>query len=274
MYVKPFDPWKSKLCTCPPKYSFNPYTGCPHNCVYCYATYIPRFRELRFKKNLFRELDKDLRRIVEVEKAPLISMSNSSDPYPPIEKEMEITRRCLEIMKDYDVRVMIVTKSSIFTRDLDILSEMRAAVSVTITGLDHLERNAPGTEERIEAFRKLKDFGIPSILRFDPVVPEVNENSLWIIERCEPDHVVTSTLKVRGNIMKELASAGYGKKLENLYGNGERMRGYMYLPKKMRERTLRSVEEFCNSLGISCGFCREGIGFKAKSCDGSHLIRI
>ncbi|MFW6185960.1 MAG: radical SAM protein, partial [Halobacteriota archaeon] len=52
--VRPFDPWRSELCTCPPKYSFNPYTGCAHGCLYCYATYIPHFHNLRMKKDLLK----------------------------------------------------------------------------------------------------------------------------------------------------------------------------------------------------------------------------
>ena len=141
--IKPFDPWKSELCTCPPKYSFNPYTGCAHQCVYCYATYIPRFFKLRLKKNLYKNLERDLKEIPE---DSLISMSNSSDPYPPSEKELGITRRCIQIMKEYDVRLMIVTKSDIFVRDIDLLSEMNSVVCVTITGCDAAEPFAPKTE--------------------------------------------------------------------------------------------------------------------------------
>ncbi|MEM2694070.1 MAG: radical SAM protein, partial [Archaeoglobaceae archaeon] len=58
--LKPFDPWNSRLCSCGEKLSFNPYTGCAHCCDYCYATYIPRFWEVREKKNLLRNLEKDL----------------------------------------------------------------------------------------------------------------------------------------------------------------------------------------------------------------------
>ncbi|MFW5936345.1 MAG: radical SAM protein, partial [Candidatus Hadarchaeota archaeon] len=63
--VRPFDPWRSELCTCPPKYSFNPYTGCAHGCLYCYATYIPHFHNLRMKKDLLKRLDSDLRKLPE-----------------------------------------------------------------------------------------------------------------------------------------------------------------------------------------------------------------
>ncbi len=264
--IRPFDPWKSDLCTCPVKYSFNPYTGCSHHCLYCYATYIPRFFSLREKKNLFRNLEKDLR---ELSENALISMSNSSDPYPPVEKEREITRTCLKIMKDYDVRVLVVTKSDIVVRDLDLLSEMPSAVSVTITGLDELELNAPTTEDRIRAIREIKDWGIPAILRFDPVAPGLNDDRLDIIDKSMPDHVVTSTLKLRPDSMKRLRRIY--PDLVRLYR--EKTGGYYYLSKDMRRNILKKVAEHCKQLGISCAFCREGFKFHAESCDGSHLIK-
>ncbi|MCS7121183.1 MAG: radical SAM protein [Archaeoglobaceae archaeon] len=251
--VRPFDPWRSKLCTCKEKFSFNPYTGCSHGCTYCYATYIPKFYELREKRNLFRSLESDLEKIPE---NSVISMSNSSDPYPPVEKEREITRRCLEIIKDYNFKLLILTKSDIVVRDLDVLSEMRAVVSITITGCDHLEPLAPKTEKRIEAFKKVKD-SVPAVLRFDPIIPRLNEDKFWIIEKCDPDHLVTSTLKLK-------------KKVEN----SERVGKYYYLPRDLRFNLLKKVEDFCRSLGISCAFCREGFDFKAKSCDGQHLFNL
>ncbi len=271
-YVRPFDPWKSKLCTCPPKYSFNPYTGCAHACLYCYATYIPNFFRLRLKKNLFKYLEKDLEKL---SPGTLISMSNSSDPYPPVERELGITRKCLELIKEYDLRVLIVTKSDLFVRDLDLISDMKAAISVTITGCDVLEPNAPSTERRIEAFRKILDAGIPAILRFDPIVPQLNEDKLWIIDKTDPDHVVSSTLKLKRDSFRRVTSKLPALKdlFSRLYLEcGERVSGYMYLPKQMRIKMLEKVAKKCEELGISYGFCREGIDFKAPSCDGSHLI--
>ncbi|MET1125092.1 MAG: radical SAM protein [Archaeoglobaceae archaeon] len=265
--VRPFDPWKSELCTCPEKFSFNPYTGCSHRCLYCYATYIPRFFELREKRNLLRNLEKDLR---ELPRDAVISMSNSSDPYPPVERERELTRKCIELMRDYDVKLLVVTKSDIVIRDLDLISEMRAAVCITITGLEAFE-GAPRTERRIEAFRTVKDYGIPAILRFDPVIPGVNDGKLWIIEKCEPDHVVTSTLKLKRDAVGRLKRFEEIRSLLPLYV--EKHGGYRYLRRDVRERVLRKIEEFCASLGISCAFCREGLPFKAASCDGQHLIR-
>ncbi|MBO8179009.1 MAG: radical SAM protein [Archaeoglobus sp.] len=263
--IRPFDPWKSPLCTCPEKYSFNPYTGCAHGCIYCYATYIPNFYRLREKKGLFRNLEKDLK---DLPANALISMSNSSDPYPPAERYREITRRCIEILKEYDVRLMVVTKSDIVLRDLKILSEMRSAVSITITGLDELEPNAPSTERRIEALKAVKDSGIPAILRLDPVIPGINDRRFEIIEKTTPDHVVTSTLKLKADSMARM-----GKRLLWLKNVSFEEKGvYRYFPEKMRREVLYRIKNFCENIGISVGFCREGFEPPSRSCDGSHLL--
>ncbi|HIP89296.1 MAG TPA: radical SAM protein, partial [Thermococcus paralvinellae] len=75
MYIRPFDPWKSKLCTCPFKYTLNIYTGCDHSCVYCYITaYIPKAFNVRVKENLLLNLEKELRKIERF----IISLSYSS----------------------------------------------------------------------------------------------------------------------------------------------------------------------------------------------------
>ncbi len=276
--VRIFDPWKSKICTCKPKYSFNPYTGCSHNCIYCYATYIPRFRELRKKKKVLIRLEKDLKKI---DLSLPISMSNSSDPYPPIEKKEKITKKCIELMKDYDAKLLIVTKSDIVIRDAKLLSEINCCVSITITSFNKakiLESNAPPPEKRVEALRKLKDWGVPVVLRLDPILPKINEKEIdHILNLCEfVDHVVTSTLKLRADSFKRVCD--HFPELKNEYKKlyfklGEKIGNSFYLPKNIRLEILRCVEEKCREVGLSCAFCREGIKFEAESCDGQHLLR-
>lgn len=274
-YIRPFDPWKSDLCTCPPKYSFNPYTGCAHNCIYCYATYIPKFHQLRLKKLLFKRLEKDLDNLPS---NSLISMSNSSDPYPPSERYLNITRRCLEIMREYDIRLLIVTKSNIVIRDIDILSEMHCAISITITCLSdlakRLEPGAPDPKDRIYALKYIKEHGIPVILRLDPIIPFLTErDAIKVLEKCDfVDHVVTSTLKLKKNILNRFAIfPELVNKFKKIYR--EKIGSYLYLPKDYRFKLLEPIKDACEELGISLSFCREGFKFNAKSCDGSHLIK-
>ena len=102
-YIKEFDPWSSSLCTCPSKYSLNPYTGCNHSCIYCYITsYIPNAFHVRIKKDLLKKLNKDIKNI---DKNRIISLSNSSDPYPTVEKELMVTRKILGILTQNQIIV-------------------------------------------------------------------------------------------------------------------------------------------------------------------------
>ena len=272
MLITPFDPWKSELCTCPRKYSFSPYTGCSHACVYCYITsYIPNAFHARLKKDLFRRLKKEIHKV-----DTYISMSNSSDPYTPEEKELKATRKCLQIFKKYEVPVLIITKSDMVTRDIDIISEMRASVSITLTTLKDevakkIEPNAPPPSKRMEALRKLHESGIPCSIRLDPIIPGVNDGELErIVDEVTPyvSHIVSSTIKPRNDSMKRISRIMDVKRYEwEKYGNT------FYLPRDLRFSLLKRVEERCKMHGITFAACREGYRFKAKSCDGSHLIK-
>ena len=121
MILRPFDPWKSQLCTCPAKLSLNPYTGCPHGCLYCYASsYIPRFAECRPKVDLLKRL---AREAAKIRPGTLVALSNSSDPYPPMEKDLRLSRGCLQILKERGLCVQVVTKSHLVAQDAELLAE-------------------------------------------------------------------------------------------------------------------------------------------------------
>jgi len=276
--VTPFDPWKSRMCTCPEKYSFNPYTGCDHRCRYCYSTYIPNFFNARPKKMLLQRLERELRSI---EGNSIISMSNSSDPYPPMERELGITRDAIKIIGRRNLRLLVITKSDGVLRDSDLLKEMRSAVAITITTFnpeifEKAEPFAPDPRERLKALKKLKKEGIPVILRLDPVMPGLNDGEVEeVIEKASfVDHIVSSTLKLRHDSYSRMVNAF--PELRDLYKKiyfkeGERIQGSFYLRRGLRMEILERIAEKCRELGISYGFCREGIGFDAESCDGSHL---
>lgn len=118
MILRSFDPWKSQLCTCPAKMSLNPYTGCPHGCLYCYASsYIPRFAECRPKIDLLKRLARESSKITP---GTLVALSNSSDPYPPMEKDLRLSRGCLQILKERGLRVQVVTKSHLVAQDAEL----------------------------------------------------------------------------------------------------------------------------------------------------------
>jgi DNA repair photolyase len=175
--------------------------------------------------------------------------------------------------------LLVITKSNIVERDTDLLSEMRSAVSVTVTSLNKnpLEPNAPEPSRRINALKNLRNAGIPVILRLDTIIPSVNDSIIEeVIEKCSfVDHIVSSTLKLRGDSFRRIIQILPELEIpfKKLYfEEGKRIQNSWYLPTKIRRPLLQKVVEKCNELGISYAFCREGFEFDAESCDGSHLI--
>ncbi len=286
--IRLFDPWGNPLCTCPRKYTLNPYTGCSFFCIYCYATaYIGR-KPSTPKKDYFNRLLKDIARI---DRSLPVNMSTSSDPYPPIEAKLGITRRTLKLLVDNKIRVLITTKGVIYTRDIDIITRGNVAITPTITTLDdsissRIEPNAPPPKERIEALREASNNGIPAGVRIDPIMPYINddpyeiEELVAILSNIETvDFIVTSTYKARPDNFKRVIQAF--PELENKYRRlyreeGILFHGYTYLKPSIRLKLLEPVFRYARKYGLKYAHCREGFRgkeyFNAPSCDGTHLL--
>ena len=281
--IRPFDPWKSRLCTCPPKYSFDPYTGCEHGCLYCYASsYIKDFYNCRPKKDLLKNVRRDLKRIPI---DSLISMSNSSDPYTPMEARLRLTRACLKEFVNHRIRLLIITKGVIVLRDIDLLKRLRCAVTMTITTLDKalskgLEPHAPTPNMRLNALSTLSANDIPVGMRLDPIIPFLNDDRIEELlkeaKNAGVRHIVASTFKPRYDSWRRMADEFPEEmdKLGRLFRVGERIGRSWYLPREFRLKLMKNVAEICKRLGLTFACCREGFPqlHTAKTCDGSHLI--
>ncbi len=280
--ISKFDPWRSKLCTCPPKLTFNPYTGCDHACVYCYASsYIPKFYDCRPKANLISRLKKEAVKL----RGEIISISNSSDPYPNLEAETGLTRRCLEILSSQNCRIQIITKSDMVIRDIDLLNKLPSMVSLTITTdkdstAKVIEPNAPLPSKRLKAIEKLVGKGVPVSVRIDPVIPYVNDNPEKLVKTLASlgvKHVTASTYKVKPDNWQRVSIAlpKIAEKLKPLYfEKGERIGQYTYLPKDLRVKLLKKLHDLTKQYGLKFGTCREGLTFlNTATCDGSWLLK-
>jgi len=289
--VKLFDPWKSPLCTCPIKWTLNPYTGCGHRCVYCYVTsYIPKHYIPRVKNNLINRVLKDIEKIP---RGAIISLSNSSDPYTPPEAKLKITHRILEILLKEDFKIQLITKSDLVLRDIDILSKRRGnvVVAITITTLNEklsslIEPYAPAPQCRLRAIKLLSRAGIPVIVRIDPIIPYINsdpndiERLVCEVAKAGALQITSSTYKARYDSLHRLKRTfpEYAEKFDYLYKEkGMKIHGYMYLNKNLRENMLRMVKEAAEKRGLIFETCREGLphlntpGFH---CDGSSFFYI
>lgn len=279
--IKPFDPWRSKLCTCPPKLTFNPYTGCDHQCVYCYASsYIPRFFSCRLKKDLISRLRREAERL----KGEIVSIANSSDPYPNLEAKLSLTRKCLEILSLHNCKIQIITKSSLVTRDMDLLKKVPAMVSMTVTTDNDavakiIEPHAPPPSERLKALRMLTENGILTAVRIDPIMPFVNEDVQSLVQKLAVlgvKHVTASTYKVKMDNWQRLCKAlpQIAEKLKPLYfERGEKLGRYIYLPKDLRFKLMKAVSDLAAKHNIKFGTCRENLSrLNTATCDGSWLL--
>ena len=175
--------------------SINPYRGCEHGCIYCFAR--PSHEYLGFSAGLDFET-----KIMVKEDAPellrealnakswvpkVIAISGVTDPWQPIERKYEITRRCLEVLADFRNPTTLITKNHLITRDIDHLSELarhqavQALVSVTSLDLDIHHRMEPRTsvpERRLAAIEALASAGIPVKVMVAPVVPAITDHEM------------------------------------------------------------------------------------------------
>lgn len=280
--ISTFDPWRSNLCTCPPKLTFNPYTGCDHACVYCYASsYIPKFFRCRPKKDLIPRLEREAAKL----KGELISISNSSDPYPSLEAETGLMRKCLEILSRCNCKIQVVTKSNIVVRDIDFLKKTQSMVTLTITTDNDniskiIEPNAPPSSQRLKAAETLIRKGIPTSVRVDPIIPFANGNPENLVETLASigvKHVTSSTYKVKPGNWKRFSMAlpKTAEKLKPFYfEKGERIGRSIYLPKELRLKLMEKVAVLAKKYGVQFGTCREGLShLNTATCDGSWLIK-
>jgi len=181
--------------------SINPYRGCEHGCIYCFARPTHAFHDLSpgldFESRLFAKPDAAALLRAELRKpgyavAP-IALGTNTDPYQPIEADWRITRAVIEVLAETRHPLTITTKSDRVARDIDLLAPMAAdglaAVAMSVTSLDPLvartvEPRAPHPERRLRAVRALADAGIPVYVSIAPVIPAITDHELeHLVER-------------------------------------------------------------------------------------------
>jgi DNA repair photolyase len=175
--------------------SINPYRGCEHGCVYCFARPTHAFlglspgldfeTKLLMKPDAARLLERELRNTRY--RCDVMAMGTNTDPYQPIEREHKITRQVLEVLDAFNHPVGIVTKSALVMRDIDILSRMArrglASVGVSVTTLDRdlaraMEPRASTPPRRLAAIAALAAAGIPTSVMVAPIIPALNDSEI------------------------------------------------------------------------------------------------
>jgi DNA repair photolyase len=175
--------------------SINPYRGCEHGCVYCFArpthAYMGLSPGLDFETRIFSKPDAPARLREELRRrgyrCEAMALGSNTDPYQPVERRLRITRGILEVLSEHHHPVTIVTKSTLILRDLDILVPMAkrnlAGVMISVTTLDRdlarrMEPRAAPPRRRVETIRRLAEAGVPVGVLASPIIPGLNDAEL------------------------------------------------------------------------------------------------
>ncbi|MFZ5729915.1 MAG: DNA repair photolyase [Phenylobacterium sp. RIFCSPHIGHO2_01_FULL_70_10] len=181
--------------------SINPYRGCEHGCIYCYARPAHAFLGLSpgldFESRLF--FKPDAAALLEAELSArgyqprVIHIGGDTDPYQPLERDLRVTRQVMEVLQRFGHPFSIITKSALIQRDADILADMAGRnlvrVAISITTLDRrlarsMEPRAATPERRLAAVRTLSQAGVPVVVMFAPCIPGLNDHEMEaVLER-------------------------------------------------------------------------------------------
>lgn len=163
-------------------YTINPYIGCEHGCTYCYARFMKRFTDHKEEWGKFVDVKVNaaslLQREIKKKRPGVVWISGVCDPYQPLEKEYELTKRCLEILLKHGWPVTVQTKSPLVLRDVESLRKFdEVEVGLTITTADEnirkiFEPNSPPVEQRIETLEKLNSAGVKTFAMIAPLLPK------------------------------------------------------------------------------------------------------
>lgn len=236
-------------------YALNPYIGCSHGCLYCYAKAYTRFKNVVddwgniviVKKNLPTLLMRDVKRF----RKGTVGIGTVTDPYQPVEALYKLTRKSVEILAENGFRISIQTKSSLILRDIDLLKRYRDIIDVGITitstsnssAMTRLEPYSSPPQARVEALRKLAEEGIKTWLFYGPIVPGYNDS-------------IEEISRILG-IAKETKS--------EVFVDMFRVKKFMWYDQKLRDlarrsldydwqRLFKSINSLCKSLNIVCRF--------------------
>jgi DNA repair photolyase len=224
-------------------YVINPFTGCQHNCVYCYAHFMKRFTGHKEPWGQFVDVKVNapelLNREITRKRRGRVWISGVCDPYQPLEGKYHLTRQCLEILARYDWPVTVQTRSSLVLRDVDILQKGREFdVGLSITTADDairklFEPNAPPIRERVRALDELHHAGIRTYAMIAPILPGAESLAKMLAEKID-------------TVILDRMNYHYADWVYHKYGLED------YLTDDYFSRTEQTLSSAFTNLGIAC----------------------
>ena len=252
-----------------PQNGMNPYRGCTHGCIYCDSRsrvygMTHAFEDIEVKENAPELLEKALRG---KRKKCMISTGAMSDPYMPWEKDLRITRKCLEIIRRYGFGAAVQTKSDLVLRDLELLKEInetaKSVVQLTLTTADDrlcgiIEPNVCPTSRRAEVLGILRDNSVPAVVWLSPFLPFINdteENLRALLDICAEVQVKGIVCFGIGLTLREGDREDYYQALDRHFPGLKRRYCEKYgnsyeLPSVHNDRLMGILEDFCREHDI------------------------
>ena len=251
-------------------YGMNIYRGCSHGCIYCDSRsrcyqFTHPFEDIEVKQNAPELLEKALK---SKRNKCMIGTGSMSDPYMHCEEELQLTRRCLEIILKYGFGVAIQTKSDRILRDIDLLDEINRAakcvVQITLTTYDDdlcriLEPNVADTKRRIEVLEEMQKRGIPTIVWMTPILPFINDTKENITS------ILTECIRIG---VKGVIDFGMGLTLRE----GDREYYYAALDKHFPGMKERYVQKYGNAYELSSPRARELQEIFHRICKENNIL--
>ncbi|MGQ4833691.1 MAG: SPL family radical SAM protein [Candidatus Asgardarchaeia archaeon] len=247
-------------------YSINPYLGCQHGCVYCYAKFMRKYANTQEKWGSFVFVKRNAQTLVkkELKRIPLgssILLSSVCDPYQKIEEEYEITRGILEILKTRkDLKIYILTKSNLVIRDVDVIKEMQnIEVGFSIAHFDEkvreiFEPNAPSIEKRISALKILAKENIKTYLFVAPILPFITDSRikdfLKLAEEAKVSYIFFDKLNIKAGNWRTLKTA-LDKFDEKLRFEYEKI---LFTKSQYFENLKSEIQNLCKQYNKECTF--------------------
>ena len=279
--------------------SLNPYRGCEHGCSYCFArpshAYLNLSPGLDFETRLFAKANA-AERLVHALSRPgyvpePIALGINTDAYQPIERQRQITRQCLQVLRDCRHPVSLITKNALIERDIDLLADMAAdnlvSVAFSITTLDNrlsarLEPRASAPHARLRAMRRLAEAGIPVTVMVAPVIPWINDAELErVLEAAREQGAVRAgyvLLRLPHEVaplFRDWLDAHYPQRAAHVMSTVQQLRGGKDYDSAFGQR-MRGQGVYADLLARRFGLACQRLGYDAsarqwQALDGSHF---
>lgn len=245
-------------------YAINPYLGCEHGCVYCYARFMSRMGHAGEEWGTFVDVKVNALERLKAEasrkKKGIVYLSSVTDPYQPLEHEFKLTRDILRILLQYRFPVMVQTKSDLILRDLDLLRDFDdCEVGFTVISTDEklrriFEPRASPVHNRLSALTKLKEAGVETYAFLGPLLPYLSEEGIEeLLDKLSEivGRVILDRLNIKSGNLRPTRQAviNFNPELLSLFESALTPSSEYY--KKLKD----DVSDLCNERGIPYEFC-------------------